>query len=126
MSGGTREDYLREAIRVAADSVETGGGPFGAVVVRNGEVIVRAANRVTRNNDPTAHAEVEAIRKACRILGTFQLEGCEIYTSSEPCPMCLGAVYWARPIAVYEADSGLLRQRTRGGPSRRLRRPSHL
>jgi len=116
MSGGTREDYLREAIRVAADSVENGGGPFGAVVVRDGEVIVRAANRVTRNNDPTAHAEVEAIRKACRILGTFQLEGCEIYTSSEPCPMCLGAVYWAR----------LLRQRTRGGPSRRLRRPSHL
>jgi len=105
MSGETREDYLREAIRVAADSVETGGGPFGAVVVRDGEVIVRAANRVTRNNDPTAHAEVEAIREACRILGTFQLEGCEIYTSSEPCPMCLGAVYWARPKAVYYANA---------------------
>ncbi len=104
MSGPTREDFLREAIRVASESVDGGGGPFGAIVVRNGEIVARAANRVTATNDPTAHAEVEAIREACRVLGTFQLEGCEIFSSSEPCPMCLGAVYWARPKAVYYAN----------------------
>ena len=104
MSGQIQEDFLREAIRVAAENVDRGGGPFGAIVVRDGEVIARAANSVTRSNDPTAHAEVEAIREACRVLGTFQLEGCEIYASSEPCPMCLGAVYWARPKAVYFAN----------------------
>jgi len=104
VQGGNRDDFLREAIRVATESVESGGGPFGAVVVRNGEIIARAANRVTRNNDPTAHAEIEAIREACRVLGTFQLEDCEIYSSSEPCPMCLGAVYWARPKALYFAN----------------------
>ncbi len=104
MAVPTREDFLREAIRVASENVERGGGPFGAVVVREGEVVARGANRVTRSNDPTAHAEVEAIREACRALGTFQLEGCEIYSSSEPCPMCLGAVYWARPQAVFYAN----------------------
>jgi len=104
MSGRTKEDFLREAIRVASDNVASGGGPFGAIVVRDGVVVARAANRVTANNDPTAHAEVEVIREACRALGTFQLEGCEIYSSSEPCPMCLGAVYWARPKAVYYAN----------------------
>lgn len=104
MSGRTKEDFLREAIRVASDNVASGGGPFGAIVVRDAEVVARAANRVTANNDPTAHAEVEAIREACRALETFQLEGCEIYSSSEPCPMCLGAIYWARPKAVYFAN----------------------
>ena len=104
MSGRTKEEFLREAIRVASDNVASGGGPFRAIVVRDGVVVARAANRVTTSNDPTAHAEVEAIRKACRVLGTFQLEGCEIYSSSEPCPMCLGAVYWARPKAVYYAN----------------------
>lgn len=104
MSGRTKEDFLREAIRVASDNVASGGGPFGAIVVRDGVVVARAANRVTASNDPTAHAEVEVIREACRALGTFQLEGCEIYSSSEPCPMCLGAVYWARPNAVYYAN----------------------
>jgi len=104
MSGRTKEDFLREAIRVASDNVASGGGPFGAIVVRDGVIVARAANRVTASNDPTAHAEVEAIREACRALGTFQLEGCEIYSSSEPCPMCLGAVYWARPKAVYYAN----------------------
>jgi len=104
MSGRTNEDLLREAIRVASDNVASGGGPFGAIVVRDGVIVARAANRVTASNDPTAHAEVEAIREACRALGTFQLEGCEIYSSSEPCPMCLGAVYWARPKAVYYAN----------------------
>jgi tRNA(Arg) A34 adenosine deaminase TadA len=104
MIGRTKEDFLREAIRVASDNVASGGGPFGAIVVRDAEVVARAANRVTTSNDPTAHAEVEAIREACRVLGTFQLEGCEIYSSSEPCPMCLGAIYWARPKAVYFAN----------------------
>jgi guanine deaminase len=104
MSNPTREDFLREAVRVASDNVADGGGPFGAVVVRDGEVVARAGNTVTRANDPTAHAEVEAIRQACRALGTFQLDDCEIYTSSEPCPMCLGAIYWARPRAVYYAN----------------------
>ncbi len=104
MNGRTREDFLREAIRVASENVARGGGPFGAIVVRDGEVVARAANRVTKSNDPTAHAEVEAIREACRVLGTFQLEDCEIYASSEPCPMCLGAVYWARPNAVFYAN----------------------
>lgn len=104
MSGRTREDFLREAVRVASENVANGGGPFGAIVVRDGEVVARGANGVTRSNDPTAHAEVEAIRAACRALDTFQLDGCEIYASSEPCPMCLGAIYWARPAAVYYAN----------------------
>ena len=77
------------------------GGPFGAVVVKNGEIIGRGNNRVTSTNDPSAHAEVVAIRDACNTLGSFQLEGCDIYTSCEPCPMCLGAIYWARPDKVY-------------------------
>lgn len=77
------------------------GGPFGAVVVKDGQIIGRGNNRVTSTNDPTAHAEVVAIRDACRHLGSFQLDGCTIYTSCEPCPMCLGAIYWARPEKVY-------------------------
>jgi guanine deaminase len=104
MSEQKRERFVREAVRVASESVDRGGGPFGAVVVRDGEIIARAGNRVTVTNDPTAHAEIEAIRAACRDLRTFQLEGCEIYSSSEPCPMCLGAIYWARPKAVYYAN----------------------
>jgi tRNA(Arg) A34 adenosine deaminase TadA len=104
MSESAREEFLREAIRVASENVGRGGGPFGAVVVRGGAIVARGANRVTATNDPTAHAEVEAIRAACRALGSFQLEGCEIYCSSEPCPMCLGAIYWARPEAVYYAN----------------------
>jgi len=104
MSGWTREQFLHEAIRVASENVARAGGPFGAIVVLDGEIVARAANRVTTSNDPTAHAEVEAIREACRVLGAFQLEGCEIYSSSEPCPMCLGAIYWARPKAVYYAN----------------------
>ncbi|MFD2615450.1 nucleoside deaminase [Paenibacillus gansuensis] len=95
-------DLLREAIRLAADNVRTGhGGPFGAIVVKDGVVVGRGTNEVTDSNDPTAHAEVQAIRAACRELGTYQLADCEIYTSCEPCPMCLGAIYWARPRAVY-------------------------
>jgi guanine deaminase len=98
--------FMELAIELAMKNVQTGaGGPFGAVVVKDGKVIASAANSVTANNDPTAHAEVMAIRKACQALGTFQLDGCEIYTSCEPCPMCLGAFYWARPAAVYYANT---------------------
>jgi len=96
------ESFMREAIRLASENIKSGkGGPFGCVVVRNGEIIARAANSVTSSNDPTAHAEVNAIRMACEFLNTFQLSDCEIYTSCEPCPMCLGALYWARPKAIY-------------------------
>lgn len=85
------------AIELATRNVESGqGGPFGAVIVRDGQVVAAAANSVTRTNDPTAHAEVNAIRAACAKLGTFQLDGCDVYTSCEPCPMCLAALYWSR------------------------------
>src|SRR5271167_4324514 len=98
--------FMELAIDLAMKNVQTGaGGPFGAVVVKDGKVIAAAANCVTSNNDPTAHAEVMAIRKACQALGSFQLDGCEIYTSCEPCPMCLGAFYWARPERVYFANT---------------------
>lgn len=93
---------MLEAIALAEQWVETQkGGPFGAVVVRNGEIVGRGTNAVTTLNDPTAHAEVMAIRDACRHLKTFQLTDCEIYSSCEPCPMCLGAIYWARPKVLY-------------------------
>lgn len=91
------------AIELAMESVNTGGGPFGAVIVRNGKVIATGVNRVTVCNDPTAHAEVNAIRDACIALGTFNLEGCVLYASCEPCPMCLGAIYWAHIDKVYYA-----------------------
>lgn len=87
--------FMREAIRLADESVRRGGGPFGAVIVKDGEIIAGSSNSVTIDNDPTAHAEVNTIRAACRRLGTFDLSGCTIYTSCEPCPMCLGAIYWA-------------------------------
>ena len=87
---------MREAIRLASANVENGGGPFGAVIARDGEIIATGVNRVTANCDPTAHAEVSAIRAAAQKLGTFNLSGCDIYSSCEPCPMCLGAIYWAR------------------------------
>jgi guanine deaminase len=93
----TPQEWIKRAIELAVQNVKTGnGGPFGALVVRNGEVLATGTNLVTATNDPTAHAEVVAIRAACRVLGTFELTGCEIYTSCEPCPMCLGAIYWAR------------------------------
>lgn len=94
--------FMVEAIKMAQNGIRNNeGGPFGAVVVKNGEIIGRGNNRVTSTNDPSAHAEVVAIRDACNKLGSFQLEGCDIYTSCEPCPMCLGAIYWARPDKVY-------------------------
>ncbi|MBS1626376.1 MAG: nucleoside deaminase [Bacteroidetes bacterium] len=98
--------FMQEAIRLSVENVTQGkGGPFGAVVVKNGKIIARGANSVTTLNDPTAHAEVVAIREACKILGSFQLNGCEIYTSCEPCPMCLGAIYWARPDKLFYANT---------------------
>jgi len=98
--------FMRKTIRISIANVEKQkGGPFGAIVVKDGKIIARGSNQVTANNDPTAHAEVVAIRKACKALKTFQLTGCEIYTSCEPCPMCLGAIYWARPDKLYYANS---------------------
>jgi guanine deaminase len=98
------ETFLRQAIDLAVENVRSGkGGPFGALVVKDGEVIATGTNSVTTANDPTAHAEVTAIRAACQKLASFQLDGCEVYTSCEPCPMCLGATYWARVKAFYFA-----------------------
>ncbi len=97
---------MRKAIALSIDNVKNNlGGPFGAVVVKDGHIIATGANCVTSHNDPTAHAEVTAIRNACKELNSFQLDGCEIYTSCEPCPMCLGAIYWARPKAVYYGNT---------------------
>ena len=95
---------MRRAIALSEESVRMGGGPFGAVVVKDGIVVSEASNSVTLDHDPTAHAEVNAIRKATQKLGTFDLEGCEIYTSCEPCPMCLGAIYWAHLDRIYYAN----------------------
>ena len=95
---------MREAIRLASESVRRGGGPFGAVVVKDNKVIAGSSNRVTLDNDPTAHAEVNTIREACRQLHTFDLSGCTIYTSCEPCPMCLGAIYWAHLDRIFYAN----------------------
>ncbi|HEY2017454.1 MAG TPA: nucleoside deaminase [Bryobacteraceae bacterium] len=95
--------FLRQAIEMAVENVRRDGGPFAAVVVKDGIRISTGANQVTRTNDPTAHAEIVAIREACRVLGDFQLSGCDLYSSCEPCPMCLGAIYWARPAHVYFA-----------------------
>lgn len=97
---------MREAIAMSQKGVrENEGGPFGCIIVKGEEIVGRGNNKVTSTNDPTAHAEVVAIRDACRNLSTFQLEDCEIYTSCEPCPMCLGAIYWARPKVIYYANN---------------------
>lgn len=88
-------DYMHLAARLSTENIDNGGGPFGAVIVKDGEIISTGVNRVTANNDPTAHAEVNAIREACRTLNSFKLEGCTVYSSCEPCPMCLSALYWA-------------------------------
>jgi len=99
------EKFMAEAIKLSRESVKNGGGPFGAVIVKDGEIIAASSNSVTTDNDPTAHAEVNTIRKACKTLGTFELDGCEIYTSCEPCPMCFGAIYWARLDKLYFANT---------------------
>ena len=99
-------EFMLEAIQLSISNVEGGnGGPFGAVVVKDGKIIARGVNQVTAGNDPTAHAEIVAIRNACIVLNSFQLDDCEIYTSCEPCPMCLGAIYWARPAKLFYANS---------------------
>ena len=100
----TKEELMRRAIALSEDSVRKGGGPFGAVIARGGVIVAEAANMVTLDTDPTAHAEVSAIRAAALRLGTFDLSGCEIYTSCEPCPMCLGAIYWAHLDHIYYAN----------------------
>lgn len=96
---------MQLAIDLSQEGMKSGkGGPFGCVIVKNGEVVGKGVNSVSSSNDPTAHAEIMAIKDACRNLGSFQLIGCEIYTSCEPCPMCLGAIYWARPERVFYAN----------------------
>jgi guanine deaminase len=101
-----KEKMMQKAIELSIKGSSEGkGGPFGAVVVKDGKIVGQGHNQVTSTNDPTAHAEVVAIRDACKNLGTFQLSDCELYTSCEPCPMCLGAIYWARPARVYYANT---------------------
>lgn len=100
----TKQELMRRAIALSEESVSKGGGPFGAVIARNGVIVAEASNRVTLDTDPTAHAEVSAIRAASLRLGKFDLSGCEIYTSCEPCPMCLGAIYWAHLDRIYYAN----------------------
>lgn len=100
------ERFLRETIELAIENVRQGqGGPFAALVVREADVLARGTNLVTSANDPTAHAEIVAMRRACEALGSFQLDGCTLYTSCEPCPMCLGAAYWARPARIVYAST---------------------
>jgi guanine deaminase len=98
-------EFMRRAIRLAIDSVRSGGGPFAALVAKGGEIVAEGTNRVTLTKDPTAHAEIVAIREACRVVDDFQLEGCDLYTTCEPCPMCLGAIYWARPARIFYAST---------------------
>jgi tRNA(Arg) A34 adenosine deaminase TadA len=101
-----QKNFMTRAGELARENVKNGtGGPFGCVIAKDGKIIAEGANHVTTANDPTAHAEVVAIRNACIALGSFQLDGCEIYTSCEPCPMCLGAIYWARPEKVYYSST---------------------
>ena len=106
MSIDQQKKFMRKAIRLSMENVQSGnGGPFGTVIVKNGKIIATGVNEVTKSNDPTAHAEMIAIRNACEKLNSFQLDGCDIYCSCEPCPMCLGAIYWARPKSIYFANS---------------------
>ncbi len=109
MKGGKEQDdifFMEEAIKLATEHMQAGdGGPFGAVLVQNGQIIARGWNQVTSTNDPTAHAEIDCIRKACTILETFDLSGCELFVNCEPCPMCLSAAYWAKIVRItYGAD----------------------
>lgn len=99
------EKFMRKAISLSIQNIERGGGPFGAVIVKDGRIVATGVNQVTAANDPTAHAEISAIRKAAKKLGTFSLEGCTLYTSCEPCPMCLGAVYWAHFDRLFYANT---------------------
>jgi tRNA(Arg) A34 adenosine deaminase TadA len=101
-----KQKFMNEALLLAKENLEArNGGPFGCVIVKDGQVISTGFNEVLSHNDPTSHAEIVAIRKACKALGTYHLEGCEVYSSCEPCPMCLGAIYWARPEKLYYSAS---------------------
>ncbi len=101
------EKFMRRAIALALENVRSGaGGPFAALIVKDGAIIAQGTNRVTSTNDPTAHAEIVAIREACQALQNFQLQRCELYSTCEPCPMCLGAIYWARPARIFYAATG--------------------
>ena len=102
---GYNEEFMRGAISLSIQSVKSGGGPFGALIVKDGQIVSAGTNRVTKDNDPTAHAEIVAIRIASEQLGTFDLSGCELYTSCEPCPMCLGAIYWSRLDKMYYGNT---------------------
>ena len=102
---GYNQKFMKKAIAASIKNIERGGGPFGAVIVKDGKIIATGTNRVTANNDPTAHAEVSTIRKACKKLNTFDLSGCEIYSSCEPCPMCLSAIYWAHIDRLYYGNT---------------------
>ena len=97
--------FMSRAIELSIKSVKSGGGPFGSVIIKNNEIISEGMNRVTKNNDPTAHGEIVAIRNACKNLNDFSLKGCELYTSCEPCPMCLSAIYWSRIDKIYYANT---------------------
>ena len=97
--------FMSRAIELSIESVKSGGGPFGSVIIKNNEIISEGMNRVTKNNDPTAHGEIVAIRNACKNLNDFSLKGCELYTSCEPCPMCLSAIYWSRIDKIYFANT---------------------
>lgn len=99
------KEFMLEAIRLSKENIDNGGGPFGAVIVKDRKIIAKGVNKVTVNNDPTAHAEVTAIREAAKVLNNFDLSGCEIYTSCEPCPMCLGAIYWSRLDKIYYGNT---------------------
>lgn len=106
MNSQYEERFMLRAIELATKNVENcKGGPFGSVVVKDGQILAEAVNTVTSDNDPTSHAEINAIRQACKKTGSFSLEGCQIYASCEPCPMCLGAIFWARPEVVYFAEN---------------------
>lgn len=100
-----KKEFMQMAIKLSIENIDKGGGPFGAVIVKDNKVVAASGNSVTNDNDPTAHAEINAIRLASKLLGTFDLSGCEIYSSCEPCPMCLGAIYWARIDKLYFANT---------------------
>lgn len=101
----SNKEFMQEVAKLSIENINNNGGPFAAVIVKDGEIIARGMNRVTADNDPTAHAEVNAIRQAAKKLNTFDLSGCKIFTSCEPCPMCLGAIYWARIDAIYYGNT---------------------
>ena len=100
-----KNEFMKRAIELSIESVSSGGGPFGSVIVKNNKVIAEGSNKVTLNNDPTAHGEIVAIRKACKNLNNFNLSGCELYSTCEPCPMCLSAIYWSHIEKVYYANT---------------------